>query len=310
MKKKDTCSSTGNNEIKTKKINKKSVIAYTVSGSAVIALGVVTGILLGQNIFKVDAYKGLKADAIEQDYSETYREFKKASPSSYASKFSPVELANISLLKLSDYDNYYTLTEGQVLAAGVKQTIRSTTIKDGNNYFEESLSASSFVKSANRFYQDDESITWYKGKYVELEKGDYSSPKITKYSLEDFDEEWGKTLSQPCIYIISDKTCLSSGITESKEGYTINLDLHPTYSVLRYIKQMTMTGGLSQSPVFHSVKLIFELDKEMNLITFKTDEVYDVHMVIDAKNSKASLTQNYYYSERVIPDITESTNYK
>lgn len=310
MRKKNANSQTGNNEITKKKVNKKSIIAYSISGTAVVALGVVAGILLGQNVFKIDAYKGLNADVIEQDYSETYKEFQKAAPSSYTTKFTPVELVNISLLKLSDYENFYTLTQGQVIAAGVKQTIRSTTIKDGNQYFEESLSASSFVKSANRFYQNENDVTWYKGKYVDLENGSYGSAKQTKYSLNEYEEVWGKLLSQPCIYIISDKTCLGSELTESKDGYTINLDLHPTYSVLRYVKQMVMTGGLSESPVFHSVKLIFELDKDMNLVTFKTDEVYDVHMVIDAKNSKASLTQNYYYQERRIPTITEPTSYK
>lgn len=309
MKKKAKIETTEIDNKPKKKISKKSVIAYSVTGAAVISVGVVAGILLGQNVFKVDAYRGLNADAIEKDYSPIYEEYKKTNKNQYLSKFTAIEIANISLLKLGDMENYYTITEGSVEAAGVKQTIHGTTIKAGNRNFEESLSASSFVKAANRFYQEDDSVEFYKGKYVDLNGGDYSGVEAKKYSAEQFEAEWGKTPSRPCVYIISERSCLGSEIKDSGDTYQITLDLHPTYSVLRYVQQMTVTGGLSQAPVFHSVKLIFEVDKELTLQTFKTDEVYDVHMVIDAKNSKGSITQTYHYEPRDIPQIEEPTNY-
>ena len=299
-----------NNKAGKKKIKKKTIVGYSLAGTAVIAIGIVGGILVGRNVFKRNAYEGMDLNNAEVDYNEIYQSFKNSQSKNYFEDYSLVELVNISLLKLGDVDNFYTITEGSVVAAGVKQTIHGTTIKDGNEYFEEAISASSFVKSANRFYQDDNGATWYKGKYVDDISGDYSNSKITKYTISEFDDTWGKSLSRPCIYIISNKSCLSSTVTNnSDETYTIDVDLHPTLSVLRYIKQMTMTGGLSESPVFHSVKLSFTVDKDINLLTFKTDEVYDVHMVIDAKNSKGSLTQTFKYGNRSIPQIGEATDY-
>lgn len=293
-----------------RKIKKKTVIGYSIVGAVVIAVGVVGGVLVGQNVFKYDAYAGVDLNNAEVDYNEVYESFKNNKNGKYFEEYSHVELVNISLLKLGDVNNFYTITEGNVEAAGVKQSIHGTTIRDGNNYFEESMSYSSFVKSANRFYQDDEKADWYKGKYIDINTGDYSNSKITNYTISEFDETWGKSLTRPCIYIISNKSCLESNLTDNGDGtYTIDVDLHPTLSVLRYVKQMVMTGGLSESPVFHSVKLTFVVDKEVNLLTFKTNEVYDVHMVIDAKNSKGSLTQNFYYEERNIPQIGEATNY-
>ncbi len=294
-----------------KKISKKNIILYSVIGVVGITLSAVGGVLLGRNLFKQDAYAGLDINNAEVDYNEVYARFKTSNANSYFEDFSHVELANISLLKCSEVNNFYTITNGSVEAAGVKQTIHGTTIRDGDNYFEESISSSSFVKSTNRFYQNDEGVKWHKGKYVDLDGGDYSNPKTTDYTIDEFDDTWGKSLKRACIYIVSNKSCLNSTMTKTEDGnYEISLDLDPTLSVLRYVKQMVMTGGLSEAPVFHSVNLTFIVDKDVNLLTFKTYEVYDVHMVIDAKNSKGSLTQEFKYEKRDIPDLTDATNYK
>lgn len=294
-----------------KKFNKKAAIIYTSIAVPVIALGVVGGILIGQNVFKKNAYGDLKADDINEDYSAVYEQFKKTKKEKYFENFSEVELANISLLKLTEIGNYYTITSGSVVAAGVNQTIHSTYIKNNGSYFEETITESTFVKGANRFYEGDTDIDWHKGKYVNGTSGDYSSAKLTEYTKEDFENTWGKQLSRICIYIVTDQTYIDATTTDNGDGtYTLDLNMDPTLSVLRYIKQMTMTGGLSQPPVFHSVNLKFVVDSDINLIKFMTYEVYDVHMVIDANNSVGQLTQEFVYNERKIPDLSEPTNYE
>ena len=296
-------------ETKTKKkINKKSVIIYTSIGVPIIAGGIVAGILLGQAHFKVDAYGDLDANKLVEDYTEVYETFKKGK--SKISDFRDVEIANIALLKLNDIDHFYSLTTGSVVAAGVHQSIHSTYIKNNNYYFEESITESSFVKGANRFYEDED-IDWHKGKYVNGTTGDYSKATPKEYTKESFEEEWGRTISRTCVYILNDKTRKDGEVVDNGDGtYTIDLNLDPQLSVLRYVKQMVMTGGLSQKPVFHQVKLKFVVDENANLLKFMTDETYDVHMVIDAKNSKGQLTQEFFYEERTIPSINEPSNYE
>ena len=58
-------------------------------------------------------------------------------------------------------------------------------------------------------------------------------------------------------------------------------------------------------------KNVVLLQKYLNvkLLKFETYEVYDVHMVIDAKDSVGTLTQEFVYNERAIPEINEPTNY-
>ena len=297
-----------NTETKTKKkINKKSVIIYTSIGVPLIAGGIIAGILLGQAHFKVDAYGNLDANKLVEDYTEVYEKFKKGK--SKISDFTDIELANISLLKLNDTESFYALTTGSVVAAGVNQSIHSTYIKNHNSYFEESITESAFVKGANRFYESED-INWHKGKYVNGTTGDYSKATPKEYTKADFEEEWGRTISRACVYILNDKTRKDGSVSENGDGtYTVDLNLDPQLSVLRYVKQMVMTGGLSQKPIFHQVKLKFVIDNNANLLKFMTDEIYDVHMVIDAKNSKGAITQEFFYSERSIPGINEASNY-
>ena len=296
---------------KRKASKKKTIGLYCGLGIPLIAIGIVGGVILGKNVFYVDPYANVNMDALNDDYSDVYKKYQKSSSSNYYEKFNNVELANIALLNLNHVDNFYSITTGSVLAAGVKQEINATYIKHYEDYYEETITASRFVRGANRFYMYGNNTDWYKGKYVNSKTGDYSKAKVTSYTNEEFEESWGRQLSRACIYIINENTCLSSSITTDSNGnHVIELDLDPKTSVVRYIKQMVNTGGLSQKPVFHSVKLQFVVDEDVKLLTFHTDEVYDVHMVIDAKDSKGTITQNFTYGERAIPSIEESSIYE
>ena len=295
-----------------KKIDKKSVIIYSLSGAVVLALGIAAGVLVGQNTFKQTMdYSQFNTGEIEVDYSKRYEDFKKSNPDKYFKDFTPTELANIALLKLGEIDNFYSQKEGTVIAAGVEQTINAFTIKNGNSYFEENISASSFVKAAHRFYQEGENVNWYKGKYVSPTKGNYTDSSKTEYSLEGFEETWGGTKDRGSIYIISEQTVLNSEIKDNADGTkTIALDLDPTLSVIRYVKQMKMTGGLSQEPIFHSVHLDLTVDEQLKLYEFFSDEYYDVHMIIDAKNSNGKLSQKFKYETKEIPTPDVDINYE
>lgn len=295
-----------------KKLNKKSVILYSVAGALTIAVAVAAGVLVGQNTFKEKMdYSQFDTGEIEVDYSSKYEDFKKTSEDKYFTNFSPIELANIALLKLGDVENFYSTKSGKVLAAGVEQTITAATIKNGNSYFEENISASSIVKAANRFYQEGEEVDWYKGKYISQTKGNYPESSKTNYTLEGFEETWGCTKDRGCAYIISEQTVLESSIKDNNDGTkTIQLEMDPTLSVLRYVKQMKMTGGLSQEPIFHAVHLDITVDTKLVLQEFFSDETYDVHMVIDAKNSNGKISQKFKYEEKEIPNINTDFNYE
>ncbi len=295
---------------KPKKIRRKTIIIYSSIGAGVIALGAAGGILAGSYFWKApNPYASLDIDTVEVDYAEVYEKFKQTTPEKALTEFSDVELVNIAYLQLQDIDNFYSISTGSVKAAGVTQSILSTLIKNDQNYFEENLTESMFVKGANRFYQDETNVKWYKGKYSSG-TGNYSKAKIKDYTIDEFDEEWGKTLNHPLPYIVTNKTCMSHTRTNNSDGsITFTLELDPTYSVLKYVKTMVMNGGLEDPPVFHSINMSLTIDKNIYIQKYENDEIYDVHMVIDAKNSHATLIQNFHYEERAIPNFDEQTNY-
>lgn len=299
----------GNKKGRVKKILKRT--GFITASLLFVIAGAACGFLLGQEKFKqVRDYS--KYTVEEEDFSVTYQKYKNTQPNKYYSSFTDVELVNIGLINLTKCEHFYSLSTGTVNAAGVKQTIRSATIRDGDQYFEENMASSSFVKAANRFYQDsDESVKWYKGDYVNITTGKYSEKSIKNYTLDEYENAWGRTLNDPCIYNVNNQCYLDGTKTKNDDGtYTIVLNLEPILSVIRYVKQMQLTGGLSTPPIFHEVKLTFVLDENVNIVSFTTYEVYDVHKVIDAKNSKGTLTQTFYYSSREIPSIEENVNYE
>ena len=133
---------------------------------------------------------------------------------------------------------------------------------------------------------------------------------IRSYSLQDFEDTWGGTKDRGSIYIISEQTVLDAKLNDNGDGTkTIALDLDPTLSVIRYVKQMKMTGGLSQEPIFHSVHLDLKVDGSMTLLELFSNEYYDVHMIIDAKNSNGKLKQVFKYEESEIPTTSVDIDY-
>ena len=292
-------------------MNKKSIVFYSIVGTLTLGVGITAGIIVGQNVFKqtVD-YSQFDTNEIEVDYSQKYEDFKQTDSSHYFSDFTPVELANITLLKLDDTDNWFARKHANVLAAGVEQTINAINIRKGDIYFEENISQSSLVKAAHRFYQENDYIDYYKGKYVSPTKANYPDSGKREYTLKEFEDEWGDTKDCICIYIISESTVLDSKIKDNGDGtHTVAMELDPTLSVIRYVKQMKMTGGLSQEPIFHTVHLELTVDDNVTLQEINIEECYDVHMVIDAKNSVGKVKQIFKYEEKEIPEVNEEYNY-
>lgn len=293
---------------KTKTILRR--IGLCTAGTMIAIISGAGGFLLGQHLFKRSVDYD-KYNVIDEDFSEQYALYENMSQDKYYSSFTDIELVNIGLLNIQKCEHLYSICTGYVKAAGVNQNIHTGTVRDGNRYFQEDTAASTFIKAANRFYQEDGKVTWYKGKYVSPTSGDYSSSKITEYTLEEYANTWGRTLDDPCIYNVTNQCYVDSENTIDEDGnHVISIDLDPRSSVTRYVKQMMMTGNLKDAPIFHKVNLTFVLDKDVKVVSFTTNEVYDVHMIVDAKNTKGSLTQKYYYSSRSIPSINEDYNYE
>jgi hypothetical protein len=200
--------------------------------------------------------------------------------------FSYSDIANISLMLLSEHDNYMTQGKGAAVAAGVTQVIRDTVIRSGDRYMEESNSNSSIVHLASRAYQTADGVKLYKGSVVggNAEVGFYSD-NHTDFTKETYFAAYGRTLDTPLIYIISKATVnpastTTSGdpatsFTKTDDGYTLELELAPNGSTKNYAVQMTTISDL-KSLSFNYVHLTFYLNEKLELRSLKSHEQYVV----------------------------------
>lgn len=277
---------------------------------ACVAIGVTAGILIGQEFFHQDIdYANMDIEHLEDDNDALYQKYQKTDSSKYKSTFKHYELVNISLKKVSEHANVYTVGRGAVDAAGVKQTVRSNYVKNGDSMFFENISASSLVQVAWRFYQKGEEVNIYEGSYKDIESASYSDGKKQSLNKGDYDNTWGKDLTRPSIYIVSSKTVLDGSVSDNNGGYIVSLDLNPSYSVARYVKQMINVSGLKKEPTFESVHIDYTLDSDLTLKQISIKEHYEVSM-FGVHDSIGTLVEDFTYdSEKPVPAISENAIY-
>ena len=263
--------------------------------------------------FSAVNYDEFSIEDYEDDQNDLMMRYAKSSNGDYSKIFKSYELVNIAMNKCASENNCYVVGKGLVTATmNVKQTIRSTYIKNGDSYFFENISASSFVKVDKRFYQWKDSVDIYVGDHIDENSANWPENPTKTSTLEEFENDYGRNLTRGSIFIISSKTVIEEGCSVNKVGdeYHVSLSLDPITSVLRYVKQMKSTSDLADYPAFHSVRIDYVLDKDLRLISDKTDELYDVKSFgVTSKNTKGALEQKYYYDYKEIPSLETNCNY-
>lgn len=290
--------------------SKKNFIITLVITVLSIGCGVGVGLYLGQEFITPQTdYSSFNEVELEDDNDALYNKYLSTDKNSYMSTFKPYELVNISLKKLSKEESYRSTDIGAVVSVGVTQTIYGTSIKENDYYFNESISSSSLVKVAKRFYQEDEEVTIYDGGVVSSTIASWDSNSKELLKTDEFESLWGKTLDRASIYIVSSKTVLNDGsIEQNGTNYEITLNLDPVKSVLRYVRQMTMMSNLSRNPDFSSVQITYTLDQNLRLLNCDIYENYEVWK-FGKHASNGHLTTTYYYQGSSIPDLNTNCQY-
>jgi len=302
------------------KPSKKQVIIMSSVGAVLIVVGVALGTVLGKLVFvqEVD-HSDIDIAALEDNQTQLMSKYNSASGSTidqYISKFKPYELTNIGFNLTGKHEKLRSVGKGLVLAnvSGIKvnQDIRSNFVKDGTDIFSESISASSMVKVAKRFYQDKTTVKYYNGKFKELEASEFNTNSLVKtYTLKEFEDEWGRDFTRPTIYIISSKTVKSSEVKKLDDKINVTLELDPFTSVARYVKQMRMTSDLKKDPNFSKVSIEVTLDKNLNLLTSTVTESYKTYYAGVWADTSGSLTETLFYDEvdTKVPGLDQNSNY-
>lgn len=292
---------------------KKKPFYIIISILSAVILGIFTtlGVIFIQEgtASEVD-YDKISEDEIIDDIDVLYAQYKAIESDKYETTFKPFQMALIALENLKTFDDTRVLTTGKAVADGITQEISGTSLRVGNSYFNESISASFFVKVAWRIYQSDDEVKTYKGKYKDLTHANFDVEPTT-YTLDSFIDTWGRTYDKTTPYIISSKTTLNESLSKTSEGdFECSLNLDPELSVVNYVKQMKKISNLNKYPTFSSVKLIFTLDKDLFIKKIDIDEEY-VAIMLGSHNTHATMTDTYSYNTGIkIPSIEEAANYE
>ena len=294
------------------KLTKKFYILTGVFGAVFAGIGTLSGVMIGQEVFAVSTdYSSIDLDNLEDDNEALIKKYQSTSKDKYVSTFEPYELVNIGLYNVTQHKSIHIITSGDAIAVGVEQKIRGNFVRDNDEYFSESISSSSLVKVAWRFYEDSSKVDVYSGTVKSAEVANWNEKSKEEFTLERFEETWGRTFERPNIYVISSKTILNDSLTTDSNGnYVVSLDLHTTYSVVRYVKQMQETSGLSKPPTFKSVHLDFTLTPDLEVLEKHVKESYEV-MMFGKHQTDAEIVDKYNYDNNwSIPSLSEKADYE
>ena len=207
----------------------KKIFIYTI----VVASSLAAGSLLGfgsKKLFKKEIdYSNADISAYVPDYQAIVDEIDGYTGNKgLFEKFSTSKVLNYSLEKFRTSENCATFTFGLSHSSVVDQLIRGCDIKNGNEYFEESLSKSKLVSVASRIYQTGAKSTakFYQGSESDLVINDNEAYTSYSNSYKSFDSAtykatYGKTIDEMFIYLICEEGILSKTVTSNSDGYKV-----------------------------------------------------------------------------------------
>ena len=292
------------------------IIALSLAGGAT-AIGVPTGIYLANSLKQptID-YSAMETDGYSYDMAAGRAKY--AACSGDYSTLAPEDAFNISLDLLNGIEHYRTQGIGEAKALFITQEIRSTIVRDGDSYFEESLSASdsSLTPScAWRMYQTDDGVTQYQGT---LNSGTYEAATFDadegmEFDHEAYRERMGRLISDRTIFVVSKSTVVADQSSFAKEGdgYRLSIVLDPVLSVVNYVKQMVTVSNLPSAPTFNSLSIEMTFDKDLYPVTLTTEESYqaDSGMGISATVNGSLTTYFDLEGQFEIPPLNEPETY-
>lgn len=325
---------------------KKRWRGFIVS-SVVCSISLGVGVFLGYMAFEMFGPKGptVNYSGIFEGYDyqgcsqyNSMSDILKLTGDEYTAKSQAVIAANTAFYKISQ-PKYFLTYEKQVVTAKVgittNQNIEAITYASPDVTFNQNISSSSFVQTADRFYDyNDGTVSSYRGKvpsdwesqenvgytYDELltERGkllkrmyyldvDFDSESRT-YKTDDYSEAGDNPYQEQAVvgYDISENTVTNGYIETSGSNYVVTLTMDYTtptgYKSMGL--QMQMTGGLQGLPNFSTILIQLTMDANLNLIKTYSTAVYTA--LTSGINAQCSSESTVYYFTQDTPFVNDA----
>lgn len=301
----------------------KTLFIYLIIGGSAIAVGGGTGVIVKRVFTEPEKdYSNFDVSIYDIDGDEYIARFEAYSNKKVAYNSStPLDIAIYATEKYKRCDNCYSFGTGLAVAnaLGIKvyQDIRNCQIKNGDNYFEESVSASNMVQVANRYIQngiDSDVIVQYAENgdvVIDASVCNYHKVAEGHFTQEGFIAAYGRLPSEMFNYIIHELTITSAEKKEVDNGnYEITLVTNPDLATYKYQSQMSSISSLSSRPTFSSCVLVFTVDSELNLVSLNVSESYVAEKSGFGADTVGNLYYRYFPNQYYeIPDVDTNFDY-
>lgn len=300
----------------------KPSVLYAIIGFSAIAIGAGAGVIYKRVIMDPkEEITGFNPEVCKADLDALTKEVK-----SYKSKkeafegMQPVDIANYALETYKNYENSVSVCSGMAKTV-VDQEIRNVQIKNGDTYFEESVSKSSMVGVGKRMLQKgtEGDVKLYDAKSanditIDADKvhTEYKPSPETK-TMAEYKKDYGRSLPEMFIYCIHKITIIPEKC--SKEAlpngdYKVVLELDPKMGGYNYRYQMQTISGLDALPVFEYITLTFTLDSNLDVKTENIHEKYKATMMGISPDIENTIDTVFHPNkEYKIPELNEDVDY-
>ncbi len=212
--------------------------------------------------------------------------------------------------------SYYTASASGVVKASVMgipydQSVSSRRTKNNEDIFFETTSLSFFVKTSEQRYTNPNSWLVRKGQNPTERGADYSSSQVSALTKDAYYERYGQVSQDICNYVINDYTYVSAKYNGETDGiYSFTYVLDSSVSCEKYKREVQYMSGASGYPTFSTSELTINIDKDFQVKSMTSHDVYDISMPgIGSLTCSSSITENYTYSTSEI-NVSEKSSFE
>lgn len=266
----------------------KGKIRFIVNLAIVVVLAVMSGFFAGN--YYVKNFTGTVLAVTETEEVVRGNDVTNALKNSKGK--SPADLSSVENFVLAEHylnqkDFVYKNIDGKITSAGVTQGLKSYKVKKDGYILSEKVSASKFVKVADRFLYKigDPTVKYYKGSNI---TGDFTATWTDKpeniLNMEQYKEKYGSKPESFISYVVGTNTTIAEGCEAPKKlangNYECKIQLDTYYSGMNYMYEIRTTSGSGNFPKFEEIFITFEITPNWDFVKIHYEEKYYVSIAV------------------------------
>ena len=195
---------------------------------------------------------------------------------------------------LSSAGSFRTETRGETSTVGISNAIASRRIVVGDTVFKESRSYSFFVKLGVQTYVKQNNYLIRDKKSMSSIDDVVWNDTVDSISAAEYESKYGMVQGGVCGYILNDDSITSANfVLADGDIYTFNYVLDNDIATYYMKREMAVSAGVKNLPVFDHIILTVKMDKNWYIRSIDYDAQYKVDK-LGGVTCNEKLTETFY----------------